>query len=152
MAGKPIQVIHRIIHGDNQSTGKQNAATQNADGNLDKSFEDQFIDSIRNASKRLKVDANCSADLFEFLSTVPYLTGVNTTELGKDLGNLIGSGMSMIGVSNPFSADGIGSNICLTTSKAVTALDFFNGRSAFLGTGAPTCKNSSRICFGTRGS
>lgn len=118
MAGKPIQTIHHIIHGDKKSSGKQNAATQSTDGKLDKSFEDQFLDSIRNASKRLKIEQNCNADLFDFLSNTPFNSGINT-------GNLIASGMSAIGVSNPFSTDSIGSNICLFTSKAVTTLDFY---------------------------
>jgi len=118
MAGKPIQVIHRIIHGDTKSSGTQNAATQSSEGKLDKNFEDQFLDSIKNATNRLKIDSNCSANLFEFMKLSPpnAPTGV---------GELFHSGMSLIGVDNPFSTDSIGANICLFTSKSVNTLDFF---------------------------
>lgn len=70
MTGKPIQIIHRIIHGESGAYGPQKASTTRPNDTVDQGFEDKFLDTIKNATNRLKIDnAKCKTGLTDFLNT-----------------------------------------------------------------------------------
>jgi hypothetical protein len=127
MTGKPIQIIHRIIHGDVKETGDQNIATQKFDEKLDKSFEESFLDGIEDAIKKLDVNKNCSDNLFNWIRNNPIGSSIfgvgNALHNGANFG-LLNNQLSILG-NKYLSSTSFAGQICFFTTKWANTFDFY---------------------------